>query len=84
MRHIQAQPLSFGNARIGSTVCMLKKYFKVNKTMRRSYPGVVVRTSHSQSGSNPLAAVSVIPRCYSSLSCINEYLAPRCGGYVNE
>ena len=31
----------------------------------------------------PLASV-ITPRCHSSLSCINEYLAIQSGGYVNE
>ena len=29
-------------------------------------------------------AIVFIPRCHSSLSCINEYLAADRGGYLNE
>ena len=54
--------------------------------------GVEVRTSDFQSrepGLNPcchfkVLAISSIPRCHSSLSCINEYLATDTGGYLNE
>ena len=29
-------------------------------------------------------AISLTPRCFSSISCLNEYLATDRGGYVNE
>ena len=54
---------------------------------------VVVRTSRSQSREPwfeisccrfEALAISFIPRCHSSLSCINEYLASDIYGYRNE
>ena len=55
--------------------------------------GSVVKISDSQSREPSLDfscchfeawTISLTPRCHSSLSCINEFMATDSGGYVNE
>ena len=78
-------------------ICSVKPvYFYVSEWLYYFYVGrgsAVVRTSGSQSREPEFEsscfrfealAISFVPRCHSSLSCTNEYLATDRDGYRND